>query len=68
MEEPDKVKWASCQTWKGERCPNQNVIDEAALLKEKKLSAQLEVFQNEIMEKAHSFCEKCEHYQSDDII
>ena len=58
MEETDKVKWESCQTGMGGRCPNQKVINEAALLKEKKLGAQLEVFQNEIMEKAHSFCEK----------
>jgi hypothetical protein len=68
MKETDKIKWASCETWMGGRCPNQEVINEAVLIKEKDLGEQVEVFQIKIMEKAYSFCEKCEDYQSADII
>jgi len=63
MEETDKVKWASCQTWMGNRCPHQEIINEAALLKEKKDDKKVEVFKSNILEEAYSCCEKCDKYK-----
>ena len=69
MEENDKIKWESCQTWKGSRCPHQKIIEEAALLKEHKSLSELKAsYPNEILEKAYSCCEKCEYFEFDDNI
>jgi hypothetical protein len=59
-----QIKWKNCQTWRGSRCPHQQIIEELALLIElKNLSELKESFQSEILKKANSCCEKCEYFK-----
>ena len=56
-------RWLTCLPFMQEECSNQDIVNRAFLLQEKKPGGNFNIVTLSDIEKARSYCEDCQHYQ-----